>query len=310
MLGKGGSSSSKTTFQKLLESIGLTTDAMTGSDTGAASQISLLKRINDYLSQLILRQPLPTSNTFNLTTTGQDVQLAVSTGHKTVSVSIAAGSINGTLNLQYSNDDGTSWFNLINQLLNTSATPTQNITATGSSWDAPIPADATHVRLYANTISSGSATGKIIVSARPFPAPQSVWAGLMAGSSRFGSVYAAEVHYQDTTTALTTGTPTFSATIRDCKNAGSGAVAGSASYAKTYSVIACGDKTFDLFVYISENGSTLYKAYKVSATQVDSGLYVAEITITPKMRWAQAQAALTGGVSMTQFTMATSMLAN
>ena len=114
MLGKGGSSSSKTTFQKLLESIGLTTDAMTGSDTGAASQISLLKRINDYLSQLILRQPLPTSNTFNLTTTGQDVQLAVSTGHKTVSVSIAAGSINGTLNLQYSNDDGTSWFNLNN----------------------------------------------------------------------------------------------------------------------------------------------------------------------------------------------------
>lgn len=284
-------------------SIGSALDTAASSDTGSATLIQLIKR-------LLLKTPAVASNTFTLNAAGQDCQVAVSEGHQTVSVSIAAGSINGTLNLQYSNDSGASWFNLSSQLLNTSATPTPSITATGLSWDAPIPADATHVRLYANSIVSGGATGKIIVSFRPFPAPQSVWAGLTAGSSRVGSVYAAEIHYQDTTTALTTGAPTFSATIRDCKNAGSGAVAGAASYAKTYSVIAAGDKTFDLFVYISENGSTLYKTYKVSATQVDSGLYVAEITITPKMRWAQAQATLTGGVSMTQFTMATSMFAN
>ena len=249
---------------------------------------------------------------FDLAATGT-TNVATPAGYNTVSVTVTTPSFSGTLNVRYSVDNGVTFgtVGLMCQVRNSTSIPTNAITAGGGlTYDAPIPPEATHIQVYVASLASGTVTGKVTISPRVFSPPQTVWAYLSASSSRIGSVYASEVHYQDTTTALITGTPTFSATIRDCKNAGSGAVAGAASYAKTYSVIACGDKTFDLFVYISENGLTLYKAYKVSATQVDSGLYVAEITITPKMRWAQAQAALTGGVSMTQFTMATSMFAN
>ena len=172
-----------------------------------------------------------------------------------------------------------------------------------------IPPGVTHIQVKCTAYSSGTAGVLLAYSAAQVTSFTT--AALTQSLYRIGHVGSAEVHYLDSTTNLTTGATTFTGLWRDAKGAASGNSADrQASYAKTVSAIACADQAFKLYIEISEDQSRIRRVYAATAAPVDGGLYVAEITMTPKSRYWRVIAVLTSGSNMTQFDVYSTMLAN
>ena len=267
--------------------------AVSGKDPSGNKQHVLVDASgNLYVKQL----PLLTQ-AFSISTAATGQQLAVSDGYNSWSVTIDTATVTGqAFTFQFSPDNGTNWYPLVMYPQTASTAPSTNGNSTGAQWDGPVPRGVTHVRFYVNTLSTGTLTGKIIASPAPVNIPSLLIAFnyAQASNARAGYHSAPKIRYSETTSALTTASPSFTGSWRDVFAAAAGSASASGSENGKLVTYRCfGDNPFDIYVDESEDQTTNPRWLKVSATATGS-VYGATIQFSPTARYCRLYAVKTG----------------
>ena len=259
--------------------------------------------ITGYLSQLVgngikllnggsavsSSNPLPvlTKSETVLTNTGTigalnaTIVLAVTNGYKTASAIFTDGNISGSFEIQASFDSGATYRPLTGKRLDAVADTPAGWSFSGSNfigkaYQCAIPAGATHVQLICTSYTSGTSTGKLIVSSDTASTINPVI--LQSGTYRIGFVAASGIQYTDTTAALGSSA-TFTSSARDLVGTTQANAFNSiATYAKTASICVVQDVAFTLQLLGStDNFGSVSEIYRsITATLVGSN-YVAEV---------------------------------
>ena len=234
------------------------------------------------------------STAINITATNQFAQLAIPDGYNNWTAVLNPGSFSGTLTFQVSFDDGSNWLTSAMNSVNTAAILSTTATSVGNAWDGQIPNGATHVRVFGTTVTSGSATGTILLSPRMMSSPNTLLTYLQSSIARIGQTTASKSRFTDTTSPLVTATPSFTGSWRDAfVGTASGAVTATLEYGKLVTASAFGDQPFDLYIEVSENQTAISRWHNVSATAVGT-VYGAVLQIQPVFRYWRLYAVKTG----------------
>ena len=258
-----------------------------------------LKRtlLTDTSGNQYVRQLAAVSTNISLVNPSDAATLAVPDGYNSWTVKFDAASVTGSMTFRFSIDGGTNWNTLYMNVQNNSsqATSSASISATiPFTFEGPIPIGATHVQVFATSLSSGTVTGKITASPRVCSPINQLTAYLSTSVQRIGYSNVPKIRYADTTAALTTGSPSFTGTGRDAWAAAAGSVTQSLSeFGKTVTAVAFADQPFDLYIEVSEDNSTYNRWHKASATAVGS-VYGATLQISPSLRYWRIYAVKTG----------------
>ena len=258
-----------------------------------------LKRtlLTDTSGNQYVRQLAAVSTNISLVNPSDAATLAVPDGYNSWTVKFDAASVTGSMTFRFSIDGGTNWNTLYMNVQNNSsqAAPTASISPTiPFTFEGPIPNGATHVQVFATSLSSGTVTGKITASPRVCSPLNQLTAYLSTSVQRIGFSNVPKIRYADTTAALTTGSPSFTGTGRDAWAAAAGSVTQSLSeFGKTVTAVAFADQPFDLYIEVSEDNSTYNRWHKASATAVGS-VYGATLQISPSLRYWRIYAVKTG----------------
>lgn len=247
------------------------------------------------------------TNTGTIGALNANIVLAVTNGYKTASAIFTDGNISGSFEIQASFDNGTTYRSLTGKRVDSPVDAASGWSFTGSNltgkaYQCSIPAGVTHVQMICTAYTSGTSTGKLIVSSDSTSTVTPVI--MQSGVARFGFIAKAGIWYDDTSAALA-GSASFTSTTRDVTGtSGSSAINSANSYANEYRVLATQDVAFTLYLEVSRDNSTFRRIKQVIAAQnVTSGLYIAELRETPAWRYyryvivngAGAAAHTTGG---------------
>jgi len=216
------------------------------------------------------------------------VRLAVPDGYKSLSIAAINQSFTGQVSLQVSFDNAVSFMTHVAQGTAAVGAPqfVYSIISGNTNFSSYIPAGATHVQLICVSLSAGNPSVKLTISKSP-AAIVGVGITALAGSNtRIGNIGTAGVWYDDTTSALTSGS-SFTSTARDVtQSATAVAWANTSTYGKEYRVLAVQDVVFTLYLEVSRDNTTFRRIKQVIAAQnVTSGLYIAELRETPAWRY-------------------------
>ena len=234
------------------------------------------------------------STAINITATNQFAQLAIPDGYNNWTAVLNPGSFSGTLTFQVSFDDGSNWLTTPMNCVNVAVSIATAATSVGNAWDGQIPNGATHVRVFGTTVTSGSATGTILLSPRMMSSPNTLLTYLSTSANRIGQTTAPKSRFADTTSPLVTATPSFTGSWRDAfSGTASGAVTATLEYGKLVTASAFGDQPFDLYIEVSENQTAISRWHNVSATAVGT-VYGAVLQIPPVFRYWRVYAVKTG----------------
>ena len=234
------------------------------------------------------------STAINITATNQFAQLAIPDGYNNWTAVLNPGSFSGTLTFQVSFDDGSNWLTAAMNSVNLAAIIATTATSVGNAWDGQIPNGATHVRVFGTTVTSGSATGTILLSPRMMSSPNTILTYLQTSTARIGQTTASKSRFTDTTSPLVTVTPSFTGYWRDAfVGTAVGAVFSASEYGKLVTASAFGDQPFDLYIEVSENQTAISRWHNVSATAVGT-VYGAVLQIQPVFRYWRLYAVKTG----------------
>ena len=258
-----------------------------------------LKRtlLTDSSGNQYVRQLAAVSQTINLVNPSDVATLAVPDGYNSWTVKFDAASVTGAMTFRFSLDNGSTWNALYMNVQNNSAQATSSVSISSTiplTYEGPIPIGATHVQVFATTLSSGTVTGKITASPRVCSPLNQLTAYLSTSVQRIGYSNVPKIRFADTTAALTTASPSFTGTGRDAWAAAAGSTTQSLSeFGKLVTAVAFADQPFDLYIEVSEDNSTYNRWHKASATAVGT-VYGATLQISPPLRYWRVYAVKTG----------------
>ena len=211
------------------------------------------------------------SNTGTIGALNAYVEIAVPADYKTASAVFTDGNISGSFEIQCS-FDGVVFRSLTGKRVDTSTDAAAGWSfagsnLTGKAYQVSLPSGITHVRLACTAYTSGSSTGKIILSE-----PSSVnfvTCNLQSGNARVGFMAHAATWTRESTTPVNAGLTITGAAKSTFINSSGNALSNSLSYGDKFAAAAGANVVGTLIIDASpDSGTTYYPVASVALTQI------------------------------------------
>lgn len=211
------------------------------------------------------------SNTGTIGALNSYVEIAVPAGYKTASAIFTDGNISGSFEIQCS-FDGAVFRSVTGKRVDTSTDAAAGWAFTGSSltgraYQVSLPSGITHVRLTCTAYTSGSSTGKIILSE-----PSSVnfvTCNLQSGSARVGFMARSATWTRESTTPVNANLTITGAAKSTFINNSGNALSNLSSYGDKFAAAAGANVVGTLVIDASpDSGTTYYPVASVALTQI------------------------------------------
>lgn len=231
------------------------------------------------------------SNTGTIGALNAYVEIAVPENYKTASAIFTDGNISGSFEIQCS-FDGATFRSLTGKRVDVSndAAASWSFTGsnlTGKAYQVSLPSGITHVRLACTAYTSGSSTGKIILSEAS--SVNFVTCNLQTGTARVGFMAHAATWTRESTTPVNAGLTITGAAKSTFINSSGNALSNSLSYGDKFSAAAGANVAGTLIIDASpDSGTTYYPVASVALTQIGGagnfGAYLETPIIEATMR--------------------------
>ena len=231
------------------------------------------------------------SNTGTIGALNAYVEIAVPDNYKTASAIFTDGNISGSFEIQCS-FDGAVFRPLTGKRTDSSTDSATGWSFTGSNligkaYQVSLPSGITHVRLACTAYTSGSSTGKIILSE-----PSSVnfvTCNLQSGSARVGFMARSAVWTRESTTPVNANLTITGAAKTTFATSSGTALNNYTSYGDKFAAAAGADVVGTLIIDASpDSGTTYYPVASVALTQIGGsgnfGAYLETPIIEATMR--------------------------
>ena len=231
------------------------------------------------------------SNTGTIGALNAYVEIAVPDNYKTASAIFTDGNISGSFEIQCS-FDGVVFRPLTGKRTDSSTDSAASWSFTGSNligkaYQVSLPSGITHVRLACTAYTSGSSTGKIILSE-----PSSVnfvTCNLQSGSARVGFMARSAVWTRESTTPVNANLTITGAAKTTFATSSGTALNNYTSYGDKFAAAAGADVVGTLIIDASpDSGTTYYPVASVALTQIGGsgnfGAYLETPIIEATMR--------------------------
>ena len=231
------------------------------------------------------------SNTGTIGALNAHVEIAVPADYKTASAIFTDGNVSGTFEIQCS-FDGTIFRPLTGKRVDTSNDSAVSWAFTGSSltgkaYQVSLPSGITHVRLACTAYTSGSSTGKIILSEAS--SVNFVTCTLQSSNSRVGFMVRATTWTRESTTPVNANLTITGAAKSTFLSSSGQAIASLSAYGDKFAAAAGADVVGTLIIDASPNsGTTYYPVASMALTQIGGsgnfGAYLETPIIEATMR--------------------------